>query len=160
MYLLHLEYWVNSRNTALSKYVCVSQEGYSPGSSWWSYLCYRRFGWQLLLQRCRALWHRKRLLERRGSNEHTQRRSGVCGTGGKTVEEELWLVHDIYSGLHSSPSPLLARVSCTQWEATMVWRRCPAWSGLTHTSTSGQRSARWASDGLEMESANSMAASM
>ena len=50
--------------------------------------------------------------------------------------------------------PSCARVSCTQWEATMAWRHCPAWSGSTPTSTSGRRSARWANGGRETESAS------
>lgn len=93
---------VNGRNTVLSKNVCVYQEGYSPSSSWWSYLRYWRSGWQLLLQRCGALRHRKWLLERCGPDEHTQRRSGICSIGGKAVEESQSVVTDVWYLLWTS----------------------------------------------------------
>lgn len=71
----------------LVSWTYVFQEGDSPGSPWWSYICYWRSGRQLLFQRRGALWHWKWLLECRGADEHPQGRSWIRGTGGKTEEK-------------------------------------------------------------------------
>lgn len=85
--------------------------------------------------------------------------SVALGVRARTKNKQKTSFSSVHGLILSGRPHAFFRVTCTQWEETMEWRPSPVWRGSILTSTSGQRSARWASGELEMESANSTAAS-